>query len=1008
MRTDTAQPANTSTTISDPASHRQIPPSPRPQLQAFSPGQQYTTSYGGYNFQGGQPRGAPNGRGPNNSFQPQQHGAYSPSHKHNGRPNNRTYSQQSPSVTPQMQQAQMALAASPMNPALQYYPSQQQIVMPQQYIYGPGDYYYGNPPAPLIYGGGIQNIPSATAPTQRFQQPNQFPTPQAQPFFPQSSRSPATAEQSPRLSSATASPQPQHQTTSTPSVKSKAIRIVDPKTLTEVNFKPAVSPSASPKPAPVPERTKTPLSSASPTPEHVRNATPTILSEDEKRERCEKAKSEVLQKINESKEQERLKREEDERLKKEEEDRLKKEEEDRLKEEERVKMEEERIKKEEEERIKKEEEERIKRKEEEELLKKQEEDRIKKDEMERIKKEEEENLKKEAERLKKEEEERAAAAAAAAAAAEEAKAKEDISATISIPSREEEISRDLDDETPLSTDSPATPDSLDSPQAPAPLPKQSDRKLKTIGEDSSVSDLAMAKSLKNAEFAEDFSTIKYPEGVKPPVSGKLKYDAEFLLHFRAVVIGKPTEDWDSRVKSTIGDLDETNKRPSSGGRSNSGAGRQGSRSASSTGSMPFGAMGQMGQLGTNASLLSSEQRFAYSNRSHHGQIDMSNPLGAPLSRTPSFGKMGQANISNIISSMPSGSMRRQGNTMRNKRPGNDRSNGNRDLGGVFDSGMSTPTDEKIEPLVVSANRWQPRKRASTEEEKAPDGSIIYPPDVVQRKVNALLNKMTLEKFDKISDQILEIVAQSKWEKDGRTLRQVIALTFEKATDEAHWSNMYARFCKKVQESLGPEITEEGVFDKNGEPVRGGALFRKYLLSKCQEQFEKGWKATGEGGPSEVGALNDEYYKVATIKRRGLGLVRFIGELYMLNMLSDKIMHHCVQSLIGDKSSEEELESLCGLLRTIGAKLDSSHQQHVEVYMQRLKDIMDRKPEPDQPKLSSRIKFMIMDVFDLRRANWKEKNADKGPKTLSEIHEAALKEQAIKELSKTRQSSMRMR
>jgi len=129
---------------------------------------------------------------------------------------------------------------------------------------------------------------------------------------------------------------------------------------------------------------------------------------------------------------------------------------------------------------------------------------------------------------------------------------------------------------------------------------------------------------------------------------------------------------------------------------------------------------------------------------------------------------------------------------------------------------------------------------------------------------------------------------------------------------------------------------------------------------------------------------------------------------MLNMLSDKIMHHCVQSLIGDKSSEEELESLCGLLRTIGAKLDSSHSQHVEVYMQRVRDIMNRPIEPGQPQLSSRIKFMMLDIFDLRKANWKEKNADKGPKTISQIHEEALKEHAIKELSKNRAPSMRMR
>jgi len=94
--------------------------------------------------------------------------------------------------------------------------------------------------------------------------------------------------------------------------------------------------------------------------------------------------------------------------------------------------------------------------------------------------------------------------------------------------------------------------------------------------------------------------------------------------------------------------------------------------------------------------------------------------------------------------------------------------------------------------------------------------------------------MTPEKFDKISDQILEIAAQSKDETDGRTLRQVIQLTFEKACDESHWSSMYAKFCSRMLATMSTEIKDENVRDKHNNPVVGGALFRKYLLNRCQE------------------------------------------------------------------------------------------------------------------------------------------------------------------------------
>jgi hypothetical protein len=55
--------------------------------------------------------------------------------------------------------------------------------------------------------------------------------------------------------------------------------------------------------------------------------------------------------------------------------------------------------------------------------------------------------------------------------------------------------------------------------------------------------------------------------------------------------------------------------------------------------------------------------------------------------------------------------------------------------------------EPVAPLQVSVNRWT-RGAAADDEEN------------VERKVRALLNKLTMEKFDTISDQIIE------W---GRTL-----------------------------------------------------------------------------------------------------------------------------------------------------------------------------------------------------------------------------------------------
>jgi translation initiation factor 4G len=57
------------------------------------------------------------------------------------------------------------------------------------------------------------------------------------------------------------------------------------------------------------------------------------------------------------------------------------------------------------------------------------------------------------------------------------------------------------------------------------------------------------------------------------------------------------------------------------------------------------------------------------------------------------------------------------------------------------------------------------------------------------------------------------------------------------------------------------------------------------------------------------------------RRRSLGNIRFIGELFKLKMLVEAIMHDCIFKLLKNVD-EESLECMCGLLRTIGKDLDN--------------------------------------------------------------------------------------
>ena len=243
------------------------------------------------------------------------------------------------------------------------------------------------------------------------------------------------------------------------------------------------------------------------------------------------------------------------------------------------------------------------------------------------------------------------------------------------------------------------------------------------------------------------------------------------------------------------------------------------------------------------------------------------------------------------------------------------------------------------------------------------------PETVERNVRRLLNKLTMERFDSVSDQIIAWANKSEREKDGLTSLIVVKLVFEVATNEEMFSEMYARLCRKMMEQISPKVQDDGIKNAEGKPIAGGQLFRKYLLNRCQEDFERGWvakeitaalaatKATDDKaakdsdanektkGGEESELYSDECYAAAKTKRRGLGLIRFICELFKLQMLTERSMHECIKKLLGnvENPKEEEIESLCKLLTTVGSLLDTQRARaHLDVYFSRMRELTKNK------------------------------------------------------------------
>ncbi|XP_029700298.1 eukaryotic translation initiation factor 4 gamma 1 isoform X5 [Takifugu rubripes] len=247
-----------------------------------------------------------------------------------------------------------------------------------------------------------------------------------------------------------------------------------------------------------------------------------------------------------------------------------------------------------------------------------------------------------------------------------------------------------------------------------------------------------------------------------------------------------------------------------------------------------------------------------------------------------------------------------------------------------------------------------------------------------KSVRSILNKLTPQKFQQLMKQVMELNIDTE-----ERLKGVIDLIFEKAISEPNFSVAYANMCRCL---IGLRVE---TLDKTGATVN----FRKVLLNRCQKEFEKDKdddeiierkrKELDSASEDVKQRLVEELQEAEdSARRRSLGNIKFIGELFKLKMLTEVIMHDCIVKLLKNHD-EESLECLCRLLSTIGKDLDfEKAKPRMDQYFNQMEKIIKER------KTTSRIRFMLQDVLDLRRNNWVPRRADQGPKTIDQIHKEA--------------------
>jgi hypothetical protein len=225
------------------------------------------------------------------------------------------------------------------------------------------------------------------------------------------------------------------------------------------------------------------------------------------------------------------------------------------------------------------------------------------------------------------------------------------------------------------------------------------------------------------------------------------------------------------------------------------------------------------------------------------------------------------------------------------------------------------------------------------------------PDVETfKKFRSILNKLTPQKFDKLLGQVMELKITTE-----NRLAGVVQILLDKASMEPHFAEMYAQLSSAMS-NLNPTYN---------------CNFRSCLISACERNIaDINFKLKPEDAKSKL---------------RRIGFCSFLGELYNHDLLRVRTVLNCIEILM-NKADEDSLEGLCKIMTKIGSKLDRKGTKS-KCMVDRIFADMNQKVKSIDTE-DSRLRFMLMDLKELRIKGWEERAtvARNKPATLAQIQQ----------------------
>uniref|UniRef100_A0A8D8VKD1 Eukaryotic translation initiation factor 4 gamma 1 n=1 Tax=Cacopsylla melanoneura TaxID=428564 RepID=A0A8D8VKD1_9HEMI len=334
----------------------------------------------------------------------------------------------------------------------------------------------------------------------------------------------------------------------------------------------------------------------------------------------------------------------------------------------------------------------------------------------------------------------------------------------------------------------------------------------------------------------------------------------------------------------------------------------------------------------------------------------------------------------------------------------------------------------FQPMIIHSVSLREEVKLKTTENAWKASALKKDPNErVVIDARSFLNKLSPENFESILSKFVQL----KLNNDN--IGKIIDLITFKAVWEPKFSEVYAKFISELdtldKKNNPPQKPTQGQPQpdpKQADPAAKQRFdIRGLLLKKFQAEFAEIVKTDKEArlksealkqiaDAKEREEARQQYEDEERLNRKkSVGMMTFIGELFKLRMLHPKVLHSCFEQLLQKPRDVENLECLTKLIMSTGKSVEelnrangpyskTSKDKWNEVIPQvrKLVDPGNKNPLP------SRIRFMILDVLDLKDRGWIPRMAENKPKTMAQI-EKDIEQDAIRKNMQLRDDDNRM-